>query len=305
MTRGRSLSRLGYVILAGNAILLVAKALVWYQSGSIAVGSEAVNSLTDVIYSVLIVGGIYLTVQPPDTDHPHGHERIEPFVSLVIVVAIVVAGVAILWGATASLLTGDITVATGPWAVSVLAAAAAGKYVLYRYSMAVAEQINAPSARALAIDNRNDILTALAALIGVAGAQLGVALLDPLAAIAVAFVIIYSGLTLGRRNVDYLVGAAPSAELRERIVEQAMADPRVEGVHDVLAHYVGPEVDVSVHIEVGEDLTLAEGHDIETTVIEAIESLPEVDDAFVHLDPKDLDEWKPGTFAVESSDDEG
>lgn len=303
MRREEALERLGYLMLGGNLALLVAKALIWYQSGSLAVGSEALNSLTDVIYSVLIVGGIYLSIQPPDFDHPHGHERIEPFVSLIIVMGIVLAGVVILWGAFDAIWRDDITVATGPWAVAVLAGAAAMKFLMYRYALGVATQYGAPSARALAIDNRNDILTAIAAIIGVAGAQLGVAILDPLVAIAVALVIIYSGIVVGRRNVDYLVGAAPPDDLHDRIIDRAMAHPRVRGVHDVLAHYVGPEVDVSLHLEVGEDLTLAEGHDIETSVVEAIQELPEVDDVFVHLDPKDLDEWKPGTFVVEDAEE--
>lgn len=299
MSRQRTLRRLGLVILAGNAVLLAAKGLVWYETGSLAVGSEAINSLTDVAYSVLIVGGIHLSVRPPDFDHPHGHERIEPFVALAVIVGFVIAGMVVLWGAVDALLSGEVTVARGPWASAVLAGAAVTKYLLYRYSLGVADRLGAPSARAIALDNRNDILTAVAALVGVAGAQFGFDVLDPLAAGVVAVVIVYSGIGIGRRNVDYLVGAAPPASLRDRIVDRALEHPDVEGVHDVLAHYVGPEVDVSLHIEVGEDLTLAEGHEIETAVIESIEELPEIDEAFVHLDPKDLDEWKPGTFAVE------
>lgn len=299
MSRDRALRHLGVVILGANVILLLAKGLVWYQSGSLAVGSEAVNSLTDAIYSLLVVGGLLLTARPPDFDHPHGHERIEPFVSLVVVIAIVVAGGVILWGGLMAIHTGEVTVATGPWAVAVLAAAAAVKYVLYRYAQGIADRFTAPSAHAIAVDSRNDVLTAVAALVGVAGAQAGLAVLDPVAAMLVAVVIIHSGIVVGRRNLDYLVGAAPPASLRERIVNRALEQDGVEGVHDVLAHYVGPEVDVSLHVEVEEDLTLAEGHEIEVAVIEAIMALPEVDDVFVHLDPKDLDEWKAGTYVVD------
>ena len=49
---------------------------------------------------------------------------------------------------------------------------------------------------------------------------------------------------------------------------------------------------MSLHIEVEGDLTLFEAHDIETAVIQSIQSLPEVDDVFVHVDPKELGEWK-------------
>ncbi|MFT4923674.1 MAG: divalent metal cation (Fe/Co/Zn/Cd) transporter, partial [Haloarculaceae archaeon] len=91
---------------------------------------------------------------------------------------------------------------------------------------------------------------------------------------------------------DYLVGAAPPEELRVEIVRRALAHPDVEGAHEVIAHYVGPEIDVSLHIEVEGNRTLLEAHDIETDVMESIRDLPEVDDVFVHVDPKEAGEWK-------------
>jgi divalent metal cation (Fe/Co/Zn/Cd) transporter len=49
---------------------------------------------------------------------------------------------------------------------------------------------------------------------------------------------------------------------------------------------------VSLHVEVEGDRTIREAHDIETDVIESIRELEEVDDVFVHVDPKELGEWK-------------
>jgi divalent metal cation (Fe/Co/Zn/Cd) transporter len=60
----------------------------------------------------------------------------------------------------------------------------------------------------------------------------------------------------------------------------------------VIAHYVGPEIDVSIHVEVSGDRTLREAHDIETHIATEIGALPRIDDVFVHVDPKELGEWK-------------
>ena len=292
MERADSLRRVGVVILAGNALLALAKGVVWYTSGSLAVGSEAVNSLTDVGYSLFVLGGLYLTTRPPDAEHPHGHERIEPFVSLAVSLAIFAAGGAILWGALAAIRSGEITVATGPAPIAVLAAAALIKFGLYRYCLVVGQRTRSPAVTALAVDNRNDILAASAALVGVAGAQAGYPVLDPAAAVLVSIAILYTGVEVVRDNVDYLVGAAPPEDLRREIVRRALAHPDVEGAHDVVAHYVGPEIDVSLHVEVEGEHTLLEAHDIETDVIESIRDLPEIDDVFVHVDPRELGEWK-------------
>ncbi len=292
MARQDSLRRVGFIILGVNVVLLVGKVIVWYGTGSLAVGSEAVNSLSDVVYSFVVVGGLYWTTQPPDLEHPHGHERIEPFVSLFIAGGIFVATGAIMWSAIQSIVTGNIVVPSGPAPVMVLVLAAGMKYGLYRYCMGVAARMNSPAVEAAAVDNRNDIFAAVAALIGVGGAQLGVGVLDPIAAGVVAISIGYTGVMIVRDNFNYLVGAAPPERLRREIVQRALGHEDVEGVHDVIAHYVGPEIDVSLHIEVEGDRTVLEAHTIETEVIESIQALAEVDDVFVHVDPRELGEWK-------------
>ena len=283
---------MGWVVLVANLLLAAAKGLVWWESGSLAVGGEAVNSLADTVYSVVVLAGLYLTTQPPDFEHPHGHERIEPFVSLVVAVSIVAAGAAVLWQAVESVLAGVPAPRIGLPAVGVLALSAVAKYGLYRYVLAVGEEASSPALVATALDNRNDILTAAAALVGVLGAAAGFGLLDPVAAGVVSLGIFYTGYEVVRDNVDYLVGRAPPEDLRAEIVRRALAHPQVAGAHDVIAHYVGPEVDVSLHIEVEGELTLFEAHDIESAVAESIRDLDSIDDVFVHVDPKELGEWK-------------
>jgi len=290
--RRRTVRRVGLVILAVNLALVLAKGGVWGVTGSLAVGSEAVNSLADSVYSLVVVAGLYLTTQPPDFEHPHGHERIEPFVSLFVAVGVFAAGAAVLWNATNSVLNGTYGVEAGAAGVVVLIGTAGVKYGLYRYCLHVGEERHSPAIVAAALDNRNDILTAGAALVGVVGASAGAPVLDPIAAGVVSLGIFYTGYEIVRDNVNYLVGAAPPEELRREILERALSHPEVRGAHDVVAHYVGPEIDVSLHIEVEGDMTLLEAHDIESAVVQSIRAMPEVDDVFVHVDPKELGEWK-------------
>ena len=292
MERKTALRRVGLVVLAANLALVAAKAGVYWLTGSLAVGSEAVNSLADAVYSLVVLGGLYLTTQPPDFEHPHGHERIEPFVSLFVALGVFAAGGLVLWQAGRSVLSGNVAVSGGAPAVAVLAAAALVKYGLFRYVLAVGERYHSPALHATALDNRNDILTAGAALVGVLGAAAGYPILDPAAAGVVAVGSLSPGVEIVRDTVGYLVGSAPPEDLRAEIVRRALSHPEVKGAHDVVAHYVGPEVDVSLHIEVEGERTLLEAHDIETDVITSIQDLPEVDDVFVHVDPRELGEWK-------------
>jgi cation diffusion facilitator family transporter len=293
MDRREAVRDIGQFVLAVNVVLVLAKGTVWFMTGSLAVGSETVNSLADSAYSLIVVGGLYLTTRPPDFEHPHGHERIEPFVSLVIALGVLAAGAAVIWQATTSVLSGTYGGVPGPSAVAVLVGTAAVKYWLYRRCLHVGEEQNSPAVVAMALDNRNDILTAGAALAGVLGASAGYPVLDPAAAAVVSLGILYTGYEIVRDNVTYLVGAAPPEDMRKEIVARALSHPDVKGVHDVVAHYVGPEIDVSLHIEVEGDMTLFEAHDIESAVVHDIREMDAVDDVFVHVDPKELGEWKP------------
>ncbi|UIP00856.1 cation diffusion facilitator family transporter [Halobaculum sp. CBA1158] len=295
-SRTAAVRRVGAVVLAANVALAVAKAAVWHLTGSLAVGSEAVNSIADVAYSAVVLAGLYLTTRPPDFEHPHGHERIEPFVSLFVAAAVLLAGLGVAYSGVSSLLSPAPARAFGggPLAVGVLVASGAAKLLLYRYCLRIGRVHASPAVVATALDNRNDTLTALAALVGVLGASAGYPALDAVAATAVSIGILYTGYEIVRDNVGYLVGAAPPEDLREEILDRALSHPEVRGAHDVIAHYVGPEVDVSLHIEVEGERSLFEAHDIETEVVEAIRAIPAVDDVFVHVDPKELGEWKDG-----------
>ena len=304
MSRRRVLRRVGLLVLATNAALVALKSGVYFETGSLAVGSEAVNSLADAVYSLVVVAGLYLTTRPPDFEHPHGHERIEPFVSLFVALGIFAAGGGVIWQAVTSLQAGTADVRHGPVAVAVLLVSAVVKFLLYRYCVRASRENNSPALRATALDNRNDILTAGAALVGVLGAGAGYPILDPLAALVVAVGILYTGVEVVRDNVNYLVGAAPPEDLRKEIITRALDHPDVEGAHDAIAHYVGPEIDVSLHIEVEGHRTLMEAHDIETDVVISIREIPEVDDVFVHIDPREAGEWKDDHQVRELADEE-
>ncbi|QLH80375.1 cation diffusion facilitator family transporter [Halosimplex pelagicum] len=301
--RSRVLRRVGILLLVANVALALLKGGAWVATGSLAVQSEAINSASDAVYSLVTVAGLYLTTRPPDFEHPHGHERIEPFVGLFVALGIFVAGGTVLYQSATALLSGDVTVSRGPTAVAVLVVAAVAKFALYRYVLAAADRHNSPALTATAVDNRNDILTASAAIVGVLGAGAGYPVLDPLAAMVVAVGIVYTGIEVVRDNLGYLLGRAPPEDLRREIIRRALEHPDVEGAHDVIAHYVGPEIDVSLHIEVQGERTLYEAHDIESAVVDSIRDLPEVDDVFVHVDPRELDEWKPDEEVDQLADD--
>ena len=80
------------ITLGGNIVLAISKAIVAYLSGSVALYSDAANSVSDVVYSLLMVLGLWMAQRPPDISHPQGHSRFEPLIGLVVTASMAFAG---------------------------------------------------------------------------------------------------------------------------------------------------------------------------------------------------------------------
>ncbi|HJU87066.1 MAG TPA: cation diffusion facilitator family transporter, partial [Gemmatimonadota bacterium] len=183
------------------------------------------------------------------------------------------------------LIDGPLPIELAGWALAALVFSMAGNLALARYLRRRGEELESPAILANAVECENDIWTSLAALIGLAAAVAGAEILDPLAGILVGVWIVWGGYRFGRKNIDYLMGKSPGQELVDRIRSLALEIAGVRGVHDVRAHYVGHRIHVEVHVEVDQELPTRRSHDVGGSVRAAIERLPGVDRAFIHVDP--------------------
>ena len=283
----RSLYRRAVLIaVVGNVLLATAKGVVAWTTGSSAVLSDAANSLSDTMYSVLMALGLYVAQQPADQSHPQGHSRFEPLVSLLIAVAMGVAGFSAVREGVARLRGGGTAVAL-TWPTVVLWGSALAKVAMYKLVIDLGRRASSPALRASARDNLADVLASGAAWLGVLGSNAVHPLLDPIAGVVVALWIFRAMWEILYENLGYLTGRGAPPEVMEDIVTAASAVPGVLNVHQVIADYVGPELRVDVHIDVDGEITLREAHAIAERVEARVEGLSSVDLAFVHVEPGD------------------
>jgi cation diffusion facilitator family transporter len=274
------------IAILGNLLLAVAKGLVAWSTGSSAVLSDAANSLSDTLYSLLMGAGLYVAQQPADESHPQGHSRFEPLVSLLIAMAMGVATYSALRQAVGRFVAGGRAVGAG-WPTVVLLGGVAAKVIMYRVVMDLGHRASSPALRASARDNLADVVASVAAWIGVLGSSLVHPLLDPIAGLVVALWILRAMWEILYENLGYLTGRGAPADVTADIVEAASSVPGVINVHQVIADYVGPELRVDMHIDVDGEMTLHEAHAISERVAQRVEGLSSVDLAFVHVEPVD------------------
>ena len=266
-------SKLGILL---NTVLFLGKLTVSLMSGSIALLSDTLNSFSDILASV----GIHITVRignkQADANHPFGHGRVEPLAGVVVAIFTGILGFEVLRSGVMAILEFR-EVKRIPWVVGILVLTIAVKLFMAAYFFKASKRFGSPGL--------NDVLISSIALIGVAGTHFEVFWLEGTAAIIISFFILYAAISLGRENIDFLVGKAPPEEMIEEISAEVMRIEGVRGINAILAHYVGNRVHIEIQIALDGELKLSEAHDIATDVQLAVENLDDVNRAFIHVDP--------------------
>jgi cation diffusion facilitator family transporter len=221
----------------------------------------------------------------PDRSHPFGHSRAEPIAGLVVALFTGILGFEVCKTAVVDLWAGRLPERIGPYPIFALCVTAGLKLWLAAYFRRHGKALNSPALRATAVDCRNDVLVSLQGLAAIVMAELGLMMLDTLAAILVGGYILYSGYRIGMENIDYLMGKSPDQELLERISTAAEGVAGVHEVRQVKGHYVGTFVHVELTVCVDGTLSTTESHRVCEATRAAIETINTVDRAFVHISP--------------------
>jgi divalent metal cation (Fe/Co/Zn/Cd) transporter len=140
-------------------------------------------------------------------------------------------------------------------------------------------------ASVLAKDHLNDVMFNTAGITFGLIANYTFWYIDPVAAILIAGLIFRSWFSTGRENIQMLVGITVEPAVLSHLIYVAMThDSRILQVDTCRAYHSGSNYFVEIDIVLPPDMKLWEAHDIGEALQIEIESLPNVDRAFVHLD---------------------
>ncbi|CAD5205426.1 unnamed protein product [Bursaphelenchus okinawaensis] len=141
------------------------------------------------------------------------------------------------------------------------------------------------NSKVLALDQRNDIITIIAA---VAGAVLGDYVwpyADPIGAILVCTFIAISWFTNASEHIPLVVGRRAEEEHMSRILAISVShDPRIKCLDHIMCYHVGEKAFVELHVVLDETLPLKETHDICEDLQKKLNMLEFVERTFIHVD---------------------
>lgn len=269
-----------------NVILTIIKIIAGIIGKSNAMVADGLHSASDIVSSIGVLIGNYVSATPQDKEHNYGHEKAETLVSFVLSLLLIFVSLTIGFEAIKSLFDLDsIQVPTVlPLIVSVISILI--KEYQYRITIKIANKINSPSLKADAWHHRSDALSSVAAFIGIGGSMLGFKALDPVASIAVALFVAKVGFDILKNSVNELMDLSIDEEQSNQIITIAEKTEGVRNLGELKTRKHGAMAYVDLTICVDGKLTVIEGHDIahklERQIIDGMEFVKGIT---VHVEP--------------------
>ncbi len=263
-----------------NLVVLIAKAIVGFSTGSLAILGDAIHSLTDVANNIVAFIVLRLSHIPADREHPYGHRKFETIAvfglaSLLVVLAFELASNAIQQEET--------TVISGAWELSVMAGVLAINIGLSTWERWWAKRLNSDILLADASHTFADVLTTIVIILGWQLSTMGFPWLDRICALAVAGLVLYLAYGLFKRAMPVLVDRyAIEPEILAREVLSIMG---VKSVNRVRSRWIGSSKSVDLIITVSPSLSTQHSHQITQEIEALIQRRFNVSDITIHVEP--------------------
>ncbi len=271
-----------------NIILSCFKLLAGIFGKSGAMLSDAVHSLSDVFSTVIVMIGVSISKKKSDRNHQYGHERLECVAAIVLSVVLFLVGAGIGINGVEKIILGSRGAAKVPGTVALAAAVLSilVKEWMYWYTRSAAKKINSGALMADAWHHRSDALSSIGAFIGIGGARMGFAILDPIASIVICIFIGKASYDIFKDAIDKMVDKSCDEATLDEMRNIIFRQEGVEGIDMLQTRLFGAKMYVDIEVAADGKLSLEEGHEIAQRVHDAIEKgFPLVKHCMVHINP--------------------
>ncbi|GAA3544114.1 cation diffusion facilitator family transporter [Zobellella aerophila] len=270
---------------AGAAgLMIIAKLLAWFYTGSASMLASLTDSLLDISASLINLMAIRYALIPPDQDHKFGHGKAESLAGL--------AQSAFISGSAAFLIINGISrllnaeqVQHAGMGIGVMLFSVLLTLGLVAFQGYVIRRTNSVAIRADQLHYRSDILLNVGVLLAIALAWYGWHWADGLFAVLIGGYILKGALKIGYDSVQMLLDRQLPEEEQKRIIETCMAVEGVRGLHELRTRQSGATRFVQLHVELDDQLPLVRAHRIADRAEKAVRALFPDTDVIIHMDP--------------------
>ncbi|HME87749.1 MAG TPA: cation diffusion facilitator family transporter [Chthoniobacterales bacterium] len=281
---GARLALIGLVVNIAFAIIKIAGGIL---GNAYALIADGIESALDVAGSIVVWGGLRFAARPPDATHPYGHGKAEPLTAIFVACIVLIAAIGLAVESAHTMFQPHRAPAS--FTLLVLLAVVVVKETLFRYVVRFGRSVESVAIEADAWRHRADVLSSIAAFVGISIALIGGEKwrsADNWAAIFVCLVIASIGVRLLRPALYEILDTAPRGEIVILVRRTAAAVPGVVQIDKSFVRKMGLSFYVDLHVQVDGAISVREGHHIAHAVKRAIqESDPRIADVLVHIEP--------------------
>jgi cation diffusion facilitator family transporter len=275
--------------ITASAGLTIAKALVGFATGSLAILSEAGHSLIDLGATVMTYVAVRISGKPADEEHQYGHGKVEAVSALAETALLFLLSGVVIWEAVKRLIEHEPhVVIANVWAFGVILVSIVVDFMRSRALSHTARKTSSHALEADALHFSSDLWASLAVLVGLVGIHFGLQWADSAAALVVAVLVCVAGWRLGRRTIDMLTDVAPPGATA-KITGVAGKVQGVVAVERVRARAVGETTFIDLTVAVSRTLPLDRVTAIKGAVEAALRGQMPGAQATVTIDPVALD----------------
>jgi len=290
-TPSQEKTRVAVASVAAALLLTGTKIIVGSMTGSLGILSEAAHSGLDLVAALVTVFAVRASARPADADHPYGHGKVENLSALFETLLLLLTCIWIIREAVERLFFHQVPVKINLWGFGVIVLSILVDFGRSRVLMAAAKKHQSQALEADALHFSTDVWSSAVVLLGLVLMFISerfrlpwLAKADAIAAVFVAFIVIWVSASLGRKTLRDLMDGVPK-DLIEKARCKALAVAGVRVVSRVRIRQSGGEWFSDVVVQVDPTLSLEEAHQVTEEVERSLDDLLPRGDVVVHAEP--------------------
>lgn len=279
--------RATYAAVVAATTIIVAKLIGWFMTSSLSILATLVDSLLDIVASIMNLLAVSYALQPPDEDHRFGHEKAEDIAAFTQAAFITGSALFVIATALRRFFTPEV-VHPNIIGIYVMVFSVCVTGALVYFQSYVIKRTQSAAIKADSLHYFSDLITNFCIIIALIIQQYWpVKWLDPCLAVIISGYMIKSGWHIAISAFNNLMDREFDNEQREKIFHIIHAHPEVKGVHDLKTRWAGNKPFIQFHLELDGDMPLRQAHtiadEIESKVLEAFPYA----EIFIHQDPEE------------------
>jgi cation diffusion facilitator family transporter len=247
----------------------------------------------DLLAAVITFFSVRISDKPADEEHHFGHGKVENLSALIQTTLLLVTCGWIVYEAIHRLITKSVEIEVNAWSYAVVVSSILVDISRSRALSRVAKKHNSQALEADALHFSTDIWSSCVVLLGLICAQLGFYYADPIAALVVAFIVLYICYKIGKKAIDILLDKAP-AQSYDCVIGILNECPEIKKFHNLKLRTAGADTFISFNIHLDPSMSFTDIHAFCDHLEKNIQQKIARCEVYIHTEPQNSEHTHSG-----------